>query len=127
MSNQGVNVVSSGSTTLIQYPPEKIPLYWVQETELVIVAKGGASLAQQIAFASGGAFLGALPGAFAALTQFSKDGKIELPSLIALIIAFAGLLVSLACVYIHRSQKTYPDRLLSDILARKNLQPPSAV
>ena len=123
----GVNVISTGSTTLIQYPPEKIPLYWVQEAELLMVAKGGDSLAQQLAFASGGAFLGALPGAVAAALQFSKDGKIDLPYLAALLISFAGLIVSLVCVSLHKRQKAYPDKLLADILARKNLPPPSVI
>jgi hypothetical protein len=119
--------LSSGSTTLIQYPPEKIPLYWPQEAELLIVAKGGDSLAQQLAFASGGAFLGALSGAFAAASQFSKDGKIDLSYLIALLISFAGFIVSVVCICIHKRQKSYPDRLLADILARKNVPPPSIV
>jgi peptidoglycan/LPS O-acetylase OafA/YrhL len=120
MSNQGVNVVSSGSITLLQFPPDNIPIYWIQETEILMIAKGGDAMAQQISFASAGAFLGALPGAFAAAIQFSKDGKIELPSLIALLVACAGLIVAVVCASIHKRHKTYPDHLLAQILARKN-------
>jgi hypothetical protein len=119
-------VVSSGSTTLIQYPPEKIPLYWVQETELMMVGKGADSLAQQLAFAAGGALFCALPGAFAAASQFAKDGKIDLPYLIALLISFAGLVVAIVCMSIHKRQKTYPDKVLADILARKTVPPVSS-
>ena len=121
--NQTLNVVSSGSIKLIQLPPENIPLYWVQETELIMVAQGGDALAQQLSIAFGGVAAGAVPGAFAAISQFNTTGKIGLTYLIALILSIAGVAVSFACACIQRRQRRYPQKLLEGILARK-LQSP---
>src|ERR1700704_999932 len=121
--DETLNIVSSGSIKLIQLPPENIPLYWVQETELVMVAKGGDSLAQQLALAFGGVAAGATPGAFAAISQFNSTGKIDLTYLIALVLSFCGIAVAVACGCIERRHKSYPTKLLESILARKSVPP----
>lgn len=115
-----INEWPGSSVKLLQLPPDNISVYWVQETELLMVAKGGDALALQIALTAAGAFVGALPGAFAAASEYNKDGKIDTPYLIALLIAVAGLIASVACGCIHKRQKTYPEKLLENILARKN-------
>ncbi len=92
----------------------------------MIVSRGGDTLAQQISFASAGALLGALPGAFVAYSQFSKDGKIDTHNLIALLIAFGGGIVAIACACVHWRNKSYPEKVLASILERKNV-PPSAI
>jgi hypothetical protein len=115
-----VNITSPNSINVIQFPPQNIPLYSVQEPELIMVARGGDTLAQQIGLAAGGAFVGAMPGACSAITQFSKDGKMDLSYLAALLISFAGLVLATVCWLVHCRQKTYPEQLLKSILSRNS-------
>jgi len=125
-SHQNPEFSSPGKTTaIIQYPPENIPLFPVQEVDLRTLAKGAETLAFQICIAAGGSCIGAAPGAIAALWQYQKSGMIDPPSLAALIIASAGLLMTVACAVIHNGQKTYPKQLLKEILSRKPNPPVS--
>ena len=105
---------------IIQLPPDNIPLYWVQETELLIVSKGGDALAGQLSLAAGGVAAGAVPGAIAAISSLVSSGKIDDPvTLVALILVITGASVSIVCACIHRRHKSYPQKLLESILSRK--------
>ena len=60
---------------ITEYRPDEISVYLVQESELIMVAKGADSLPQQLAIASLGASLGALPGAITAIQQLQNYTK----------------------------------------------------
>lgn len=111
------------SVPLMQCMPELIQFYSVQETELVVIAKGGDTFALQVAVACGGTFVGALPNAIVGLQQYlSTTPHLEAGNFVALMLAFGSLLGCALGACIHRKQRTYPDLLLKEILSRKNPQ-----
>ena len=116
---QGTPNAGSADIKLIQFAPDNIPIYLVQETDLIMISKGGDILAQQIAILACGAALGSMPGAFVAVTQVLSGKPLDVNNLVALLIAIAGLVTSIACWCVYSRQKTYPEKLLEEILARK--------
>lgn len=93
MSKSVFNVSHSPTANLIYCSPDDITLYSVLETELMVISKGGDTVAFQFGLAAGGAFLGSLGNAIAACSQLSTTGKTDIPNHVALIIAVASLLI----------------------------------
>lgn len=108
-----------GEIPLVQLPPKHIQMYQVQRTELITIASGADSLAQQISIAAFGAALGSAPNALACMSAFHKNpSRLDLPSLCALLIFAIGIAVGAVCAFVHWQHKTYPRKLLDEILAR---------
>jgi hypothetical protein len=93
---QAMRFVATGaaSVQVIPHPPENIRLYCVQKNELLMVARGGDTLAQQLALAFAGLAGGALPGGFAALSHLGATGKAEISSHVARFLLVVGAVVA---------------------------------
>jgi hypothetical protein len=117
----GIVTGGSAQIPIVEHRPDNISVYLVQENELMTVANGGDTLPQQVALLFGGAVIGGLPGAFSAYSQYQQpNGRPDVGSIVAFVLVVAGVVVILVCAAIHRRHKTYPQRVLGQILSRKN-------
>jgi beta-glucanase (GH16 family) len=83
------------------------------------ISKGSDTLSLQISLTSAGVALGAIPGLVQSWQSLGQPGG-GVPFSVNLAIFLAGVVSAILLFIVHWRAKTFPDRIMAEILARHN-------
>ncbi|HXJ42766.1 MAG TPA: hypothetical protein VNH18_26025 [Bryobacteraceae bacterium] len=116
--NPGFKVTRANRQNTIQGGQCEVYVYSVQETDLLVIAKGAASKPFQIALWLAGVAVGALPGACPAISAIVAGRTLETPSVVALSIFVGSIVGSIVGALAYRDTRSLAKLAMKGILGQ---------